>query len=348
MPFQQLSRKRDITLVRSEYPLLEGIKAYSEMVKREGEISKALAEYRSKIGELLDIIAGWQWNDPVSKIYRDLFKGRSIVDPSFSREDLLIELKYRQDHRIPPGFKDASNEYSGVGDLLIWKTILHLGEQESKHLIFVSGDEKADWRYQSESQALYPRFELLDEYRRASHGKSLLIISFAQLLEELGAPAPVVAEVKQEEAAASRASTSVEEVVRRRGEVEQAVIRWLLVQAPHGTAVKRQVQGPLLLHSAAGVEAYQIRYLRQSAFSFFISPLRFSTESLARYSETEHLPAHLVIVIDESNANEALIQKISRRIQITSTAALLSSITIGIITPDGRFEPRTRLNLKNV
>jgi PIN like domain len=201
--FQQLSRKRDVSLSRSEYPLLEGIPAYKEVARREAEITVALDDYRKAIGSLLDTIATWHWDDPISQIYRDLFKAPTVVDPEVDREKLLEELKYRQDHRIPPGYKDANNDYSGIGDLLIWKTILKIGEEESCHLVFVSGDEKTDWRYQSENRALYPRFELIDEYRVVSKGKSLLIITFAELLEQFGAPAPVVEEVRQEEAAAS-------------------------------------------------------------------------------------------------------------------------------------------------
>jgi len=121
--FQQLSRKRDISLSRSEYPLLEGIPAYTEVVRRETEITASLDEYRKAIGTLVDTVAAWQWDDPVSRIYRDLFKAPMVVEPEVDREELLEELKYRQDHRIPPGYKDASNEYSGIGDLLIWKAI---------------------------------------------------------------------------------------------------------------------------------------------------------------------------------------------------------------------------------
>ncbi len=127
--FQQLSRKRAVNIVQSQYPLLEGIPEYSDLVKRETDISAALSEYRHAVSGLLDVVAGWQWNDPVSEIYRDLFKPTVIVDSQITREDLLNDLKYRQEHRIPPGFKDAGNEYSGVGDLLIWRALLHIGEQ---------------------------------------------------------------------------------------------------------------------------------------------------------------------------------------------------------------------------
>ena len=114
---------------------------------------------------MLEVVAHWHWDDPVSQIYREFFKAHLLVDPDLDREELLKDLKYRQEHRIPPGFNDANNEYSGVGDLLIWRALLKIGQQESRHLVFVSGDEKTDWRYQSENTALYPRFELLDEYR---------------------------------------------------------------------------------------------------------------------------------------------------------------------------------------
>jgi hypothetical protein len=203
--FQQLSRKRDIGLTSSPYPLLEGLAAYADVIQREQQLIASLEEYRNAVGTLVDIVANWQWDDPVSLIYRVLFTESIVVEAQYERDRLLEELKYRQEHRIPPGYKDASNEYSGVGDLLIWKTILKIGEMESRHVVLVSGDEKTDWRYQSENRALYPRMELLEEFRIASKGKSFLVISFAELLNQFGAPLLVVEEVRKEEAVASTA-----------------------------------------------------------------------------------------------------------------------------------------------
>jgi len=342
--FQQLSRKRNINLVRSEYPFLEGIAAYSDMVKREEEIPKALEEYRNKISELLDIVAEWQWNDPVSNIYRDLFKGPTIVEPKFDREELLAELKYRQEHRIPPGFKDANNEYSGVGDLLIWKTILNIGEQESRHLIFVSGDEKADWRYQSENQALYARFELLDEYRRASRGKSLLIISFAELLEQLGAPAPVVAEVKQEEAVASLAAPSIEYRFGRVERAEQAVFYWLMAQYP-GNIVQTGRFPDFVVHNAVNLEGYETKYFSTvSQVSSRIDQIMFG---LSRRLKDRPLPLSLVIVLDGPAANEHFVARLGKVFETMKAPESLSKVIIGYLTIDNRFEPQYQLNLKS-
>ena len=152
------------------------------------------------LGKLRDLVSGWHWNDPVSELYRELFKPNMILDPTIDRTEILAELAWRQSNLVPPGYKDAANAHSGIGDLLIWKAILQIGKQRSCHLIFVSNDEKADWRYRSERKALNPRFELLDEYRRASGGKTLLIVSLAELLRESGATSRVIQEVREEEA----------------------------------------------------------------------------------------------------------------------------------------------------
>ena len=229
----------------------------------EHEISEALRKYREIIRSLLETVEGWHWDDPVSTIYREFFKDSIVVNPEFEREDLLLDLKYRQEHRIPPGYKDAGNEHSGIGDLLIWKTLLRLGEQEKRNLVFVSGDEKSDWRYRSENTALYPRFELVDEYRRASDGKSLLIISFAELLKHFGAPATVIAEVEKEEAV-STINQRGQETRAAEQLAEVAVYEWLVNKYP-GCEVSRGKYGfpDLIVNGPLGRAAFEVKYVRR-------------------------------------------------------------------------------------
>jgi hypothetical protein len=76
---------------------------------------------------------------------------------------------------------------------------LKLASDKKKHLIFVSGDEKPDWWHQSGKKPLYPRFELVDEYREKSEGKSFHIISLSELLELSDADEDVVKAVKSSE-----------------------------------------------------------------------------------------------------------------------------------------------------
>lgn len=198
--FQQISRKRNNLSIRNDtYPLLESLKEYQETVKFEEEIIEVLNKYRKSIGKLIDKISDWQWNDPVSELYRELFSKDVVFDPILNYEEISKDLLRRNEQKIPPGYKDAEKNDSGVGDLIIWNTILKVAEEKNKNLIFVSGDEKADWQIRSENQPLYPRYELVDEYRQKSSGASFHILSFSKFLDLYGVSENVLAEIRNKE-----------------------------------------------------------------------------------------------------------------------------------------------------
>lgn len=154
--FQQLTRKKSSVpnLQTGKYPLLESLPEYTETIRLEKEIDSLLKEYKKAITSVLDHIRSWTWNDPVSCLYAELFSEEMVIDLSVDQEVMKKELKRRQLHQIPPGYKDASKDDSGIGDLLIWFTILEIGRSKSKDIIFVSGDQKADWWHRVERQAL--------------------------------------------------------------------------------------------------------------------------------------------------------------------------------------------------
>ena len=133
-------------------------------------------------------------------LYSQLFTKDVIFDPASDKEEIKNDLKRRQIHNIPPGYKDQGKDDGGIGDLLIWHTILKLGETRKKSVIFVSGDGKPDWFRQSEKVPLILRYELVDEFRRISGGQSFQIVRFAQFLELFEASEEVVQEVRQDEA----------------------------------------------------------------------------------------------------------------------------------------------------
>lgn len=334
--YQQLSRKRDINFARSEYPLLEGLVEYADVVQRETAIVGALAEYRRAVGGLLATVAAWNWDDPVSQIYRQLFIRDVIVDPAFDRDELLKELRFRQEHRIPPGYKDSSNEYSGVGDLLIWKAILDIGKQTSQDVVFVSGDEKTDWRYQSENTALYPRFELLQEYREVSGGKSLLIISFAQLLEQFGVPAPVVAEVRKEEAVSAMLMATEGNLSFFGAAAENAVYRWLLAQfADEQIDVPQDGQQvDFIVTREGGVqEGYEVKYTsRPSSFQRRIRDWAYQVRSSLK---DRNMLMNLVVVVSDIES----VEKLGRHAPFGLEPGMgIADVIIGTITEGGDFE----------
>ncbi|AFZ57672.1 DUF4935 domain-containing protein [Anabaena cylindrica FACHB-243] len=199
--YQQLTRKNssqhkfDI----GKYPLLESLEAYKETLEIEKEINELIKKYTKAISSVIDHISGWTWNDPVSLIYAEIFNKSVIIEPEIDQNKVKEDLKNLILHKNPPGYKDGGKPDLGIGDLLIWLTILEIGKSNKSHVIFVSGEEKHDWFYRSEKKALYPRYELVDEFRRETEGCSFHIISFSRLLDLYGADEDVVEEIRMEE-----------------------------------------------------------------------------------------------------------------------------------------------------
>jgi rRNA-processing protein FCF1 len=201
---QQLNRKKQVAgLWKGSYPLLESIPDYNAATDLEKQIDDLMSKYRNAIEKVLDHVRKWTWDDPVSAMYAELFGDGVVLDPPLKKDAMKEDFERRKLHRIPPGFKD-----DGIGDLLIWHAILELGRKEKRDVVFVSHDEKTDWYHQSDGQALYPRHELVDEFRRASGGRSFHIMRFSAFLDLYGAGTEVVQEVQAGERTAAAAEVT--------------------------------------------------------------------------------------------------------------------------------------------
>ncbi len=179
--------------------MLSSISDYQEVLLLEEEIDRKLREYQKSVDKILTHIQTWQWNDPVSLLYHEIFTEDTILDLAIKEEEVIKDLERRQHYNIPPGYKDRGKEDEGIGDLLIWHTILEIGKTHKKSILFVSGEEKADWYQKSEGQPLYVKYELIDEFRRQSEGQSFHIVKFSRFLELYGASEKVIEEVRKEE-----------------------------------------------------------------------------------------------------------------------------------------------------
>jgi hypothetical protein len=133
----------------------------------------------------------------VSELYASLFEGNALYDPAWTAEErceISADWLWRLANEVPPGFKDAS-----AGDLIIWRTILRLGAERKRSVTFVSFDRKRDWWHRHKGGPLHPRFELIDEFRRASGGESFNIVSLNEMLEMIGTEPRLVSAVAEEE-----------------------------------------------------------------------------------------------------------------------------------------------------
>lgn len=129
-------------------------------------------------------------------MYHEVLANRILDDEALDFAKIEKDLTRRNDLNIPPGYKDKNKDNNQAGDLVIWHEILNLAKTKDQHLIFVSVDEKTDWWHQSGKSPLYPRFELVDEFREVTKGKSFHIVSLSKLLEIFDTDPEVVESVK--------------------------------------------------------------------------------------------------------------------------------------------------------
>jgi len=163
--------------------------------------------------DLLDVVRiahrklpGISLDDSIAGSISALFEGR-IGDPFESQSALdavLAEAEKRYEEEIPPGFLDAAQKGDSefrdrgivfkrkYGDLIIWMQICaHVRASGIKNVVFVTGDQKADWWWIESGCTLGPRPELAAEIRTA--GATLFwMYSVDQFLEHAGKPLQIV------------------------------------------------------------------------------------------------------------------------------------------------------------
>lgn len=214
---QALHQKKQPPKKRDMPPILEGIGIYTEANTRYETLENAYNEYVKTLDGLVSQIEAWRGNDPVTITYEKLFNVKTIVklpDDEESRKKFLIEKEWRYTNRVAPGYADNAKPDGGIGDFLIWKSILKVAAEQKKDLVFITGEQKGDWLVRSGNAGLYPKPELIDEYRRASGGKTFRMLSLHGLLAELQLPEAVIESVKTAE---EEANTEIQNVRITRG-----------------------------------------------------------------------------------------------------------------------------------
>ncbi|MEM1370270.1 MAG: PIN domain-containing protein [Cyanobacteria bacterium P01_H01_bin.15] len=337
--YQRISRKRDLSISRQVYPLLESSEEYQKLIDMEKEIDSKLSDYRKQVSSLLDKISGWYWDDPVSSLYRELFSQNIVFDVEYDEEKIQSELEYRQLHSIPPGFQDSTKEDRGIGDLLIWNTILELGKSRNKDTIFVTNDNKNDWWHKSEKQALYPRFELVEEYRHNSGGRTIHIINFSKFLGLFGASPEVVNEVRREEFLSSiheseNSNTNIDFAIQAQSAVEE----WILAMYPESTIIFNNGGFPDFI-----VQNTEFQRLGIDVFTYQGGPKSFyrSMKRILRRAKEDLIRDpldRLIIIFVVSNKNAAsIIEMFYRFVDYIGSTGEDILLLMGILSVDGKF-----------
>lgn len=185
---------------------LAGVEEGEGISSTHAVLVEAYQKYKNSVNKLVNVITGWRGNDPITVVYQQLFGGGVIVECSEAKEAVEKSWEERVRRKVPPGYKDSSKPDAGIGDYLIWLTILQLGRQHKKNLIFVTSEEKADWFVRSGREGIYARPELVDEYRRASNGAKFEIAGLSDILSDFETPEDIVKDVRGAEDEVSAAA----------------------------------------------------------------------------------------------------------------------------------------------
>lgn len=213
-----------------KYPILEHSDAFKELQKLNEKIRKDIKKARSLFKDVENEILNWNWNDPISLIYRQLFTQDIIIELNEKNSEIIADLNFRIKNSIAPGYKDEKKEDKGIGDLIIWKTIAQIGHDLKKNVVFVSNDKKGDWYYRQDNEGIYPKYELFDEFRTLTNGKSINIIDFPKFLEIFEIDKKIIADVKdsideiKEKTIESKQNSLLEELRKTHPELSIGVI----------------------------------------------------------------------------------------------------------------------------
>lgn len=186
------------------YPILGDLEAYKKLVEFRRDFANFMNPYKDILKNLQTSINEWNWFDPVTQLYNEVFTPSNIIDTVDDELALTNEFEQRMKDGIPPGNKDESKDINAIGDFLIWKSILEFGKKRDLNIVFVTNDEKNDWMLKGNKKSISTKFELVDEYCRFTGGKLFTCLNFADFLKIQGALPDVVTEV----AAVSESNTT--------------------------------------------------------------------------------------------------------------------------------------------
>jgi hypothetical protein len=107
---QKLFRRRSELkpFQQGPYPLLETVPEYSELRQLEKELDALVGRYRQSLTVVIDKVASWEWNDPVSVLYSRLFPAEVVVEVAKPLE------KVREEHVSRYRNKGSEQEFVKV------------------------------------------------------------------------------------------------------------------------------------------------------------------------------------------------------------------------------------------
>ncbi len=157
-----------------------------------------MADYQQKLNNLVSTSETWLWNDPITSIYKDLFKNQVVVELNNLRDlkpEIEKEVEIRRKHAVPP-IIDIDLTDGGLGNYLIWQVILQLGRDLRTNIVLVTPDHNKNWVNAFDENQSIPHHELSYEFTTSTKGKSFNTISLSKLLQMFKLDSAIVKDIK--------------------------------------------------------------------------------------------------------------------------------------------------------
>lgn len=336
--YQQLCSRRDGVQLpaKDDYPLLSSQPQYKRLKTAEAALNKSAANYRESVEELISLAREWEWNDPVSLLYSEIFDEASLIGEITLTPEIEGEYEQRFAQRMPPGFKDGAKSDHGIGDYLIWRSILALGTEKKSDVIFVSADEKSDWWLRSQNAALFPRFELIEEFGRETN-KAFQIMRFAEFLNLEGASEDTINEVREREGEFRAVDLAPQRTAQVYSAV-RAVAYWLKMtnhDARIGIGHQHDNGYDLTLTTPAGLTGVIVKFISARGPSPGLLPsIRRAADALGQAAADSMIESGMLVVVFQS-------QVTARRLQNRLAASLGTNIklVVGFLSASREFVP---------
>lgn len=221
---------------------------------------KSLEEIQNDLCEKLDKLENQSINinseDKIRNRIDALFRGKIGNGPKDQKEidEIFCEGEKRYKNEIPPGYEDSSKDdelpdtftYAGIiyqrqyGDLIIWKQIISYASEKSvKDLIFVTDDQKADWRWKIDNKRIGVRPELRDEISREASVENFHIFNLHGFLRYFNEQSDVKVTEEAIKEVREVSDDRRERIMRTQAirqlafSAEKAVYEWLSHNLPH-------------------------------------------------------------------------------------------------------------------
>jgi hypothetical protein len=164
-----------------EHPRLDAKELQTRLSEALSPVRQYVEEVRTEHPDPLadgDVIG----TDVIRDVLDEVFSGR--IGPPRDMNALIKEGARRYEEKRPPGYEDKrKDEPRCYGDLAIWLDTVEAAKQQSKGVILITAERKADWWWVRNGKVIGPRPELIAEMREKAN-QTVYLYDVERFMEE--------------------------------------------------------------------------------------------------------------------------------------------------------------------